>query len=98
METLQKGASYPAVTDSEVKGVLITFPESYLEQEHIVKRLDNLLAESLKFEAIYKNKISTLKELKQSILQKAFTGELTSKSIDSLNLSIPSPQFEEAHP
>jgi type I restriction enzyme S subunit len=38
----------------------------------------NLLStETQRLEAIYRQKLAALNELKQSILQKAFTGELT---------------------
>lgn len=77
MEKLQKGASYPAVTDSEVKGILISFPKSLKEQKSIVQKLNALSTEIKKLEAIYQQKIADLEELKKSILQKAFNGELT---------------------
>jgi type I restriction enzyme S subunit len=76
MEKLQKGASYPAVTDSEVKGIYIPYPKSLTEQLTIVHQLDTLRAETQKMEAIYQKKIADLEELKKSILQKAFAGEL----------------------
>jgi len=77
MEKLQKGASYPAVTDSEVKGVIISYPKSKFEQQSIVQKLDALSTETKKLEAIYLKKIADLEELKKSVLQKAFNGELT---------------------
>jgi len=77
MEKLQKGASYPAVTDSEVKGIYITFPKSIHEQKKIVCKLDALSKETKRLEEIYKKKIEDLEELKKSILNKAFNGELT---------------------
>jgi type I restriction enzyme S subunit len=81
MEKLQKGASYPAVTDNEVKGIYMPFPKSKKEQQTIVHKLDDLSSETKKLEAIYQQKINDLGELKKSILQKAFSGELkTSKA------------------
>ena len=44
MEKLQKGASYPAVTDNEVRSQLISFPESLPEQQRIVAILDEAFA------------------------------------------------------
>jgi type I restriction enzyme S subunit len=76
MEKLQKGASYPAVTDNEVKGVLFSFPKSLKDQQYIVRQLDTLLAETQKLEIVYQKKLADLEELKKSILQKAFSGEL----------------------
>jgi type I restriction enzyme, S subunit len=76
MEKLQKGASYPAVTDNEVKSIIIPFPKSIKEQQIIVQKLDALSVETKKLEAIYQQKINNLEELKKSILNKAFSGEL----------------------
>lgn len=82
MEKLQKGASYPAVTDSEVKGIYISFPKSLKDQKTIVKALDALSTETKKLEAIYQQKITDLEELKKSILQKAFNGELRTENVE----------------
>lgn len=76
MEKLQKGASYPAVTDGEVKNQAIQFPISLIEQQAIVQKLDSLSTETKKLEAIYQQKLADLEELKKSLLQKAFNGEL----------------------
>lgn len=76
MEKLQKGASYPAVTDNEVKGIYIPYPKSMEQQLTIVSSLDALYAETKRLEAIYHQKLLDLEELKKSVLQKAFNGEL----------------------
>lgn len=47
------------------------------EQKIIVTKLDEIASETQRLETIYRQKIAALNELKQSILQKAFTGELT---------------------
>ncbi len=47
------------------------------EQKVVADNLNELYAETQRLEAIYQEKIAALNELKQSILQKAFTGELT---------------------
>ncbi|GAX62496.1 restriction endonuclease S subunit [Candidatus Scalindua japonica] len=54
---------------------------SITEQQTIVKKLDTLSAETKKLEAIYQQKADDLEELKKSVLQKAFNGELTEKEI-----------------
>ena len=76
MEKMQKGASYPAVNDSEVKNITISYPKSLAEQKSIVKKLDALSAETKKLEGIYRQKLTDLEELKKSVLKKAFAGEL----------------------
>jgi type I restriction enzyme, S subunit len=55
------------------------FPFPNLEQQKvIVDNLNQLSSETQHLETIYRQKLDTLNELKQSILQKAFTGKLTS--------------------
>ena len=44
---------------------------------------DELAAETQRLETIYRQKLAALNELKQSILQKAFTGELTANSVQT---------------
>ena len=46
------------------------------DQLSIVTKLNALSAESKKLEAIYQQKLNNLEELKKSMLQKAFNGEL----------------------
>jgi type I restriction enzyme S subunit len=48
------------------------------EQQLIVSKLDSLSAETKKLETIYKQKLTALDELKKSILERAFRGELIS--------------------
>lgn len=83
MEKLQKGANYPAVTDNDVKGVLFRFPKSKEEQQTIVHQLDTLRTKTQKLEAVYQKKIDDLEELKKSILQKAFAGELKTEKLET---------------
>ncbi|PCI97553.1 MAG: hypothetical protein COB15_07535 [Flavobacteriales bacterium] len=47
------------------------------EQEKIVQKLDSLSAETKKLEAIYTQKITDLEEMKKSVLQKAFSGQIS---------------------
>jgi type I restriction enzyme S subunit len=54
----------------------ILFPKSLTEQKSIVKKLDALSAETKKLEAIYKQKLADLEELKKSVLKKAFSEKL----------------------
>ena len=61
-----------------ILNIEIQFPKSHKEQQTIVHQLDALRAETQKLEAVYQKKIADLEELKKSILQKAFAGELRS--------------------
>jgi type I restriction enzyme S subunit len=75
MESLQRGASYPAVTDSDVKLQKLLVP-SYEEQYKISEKLEQINSSiSIKINSELR-KIEELKALKQAILQKAFSGEL----------------------
>ena len=46
------------------------------EQHPIVEKLDTLSEKTKQLEAIYQRKLDALAELKQSLLQRAFTGQL----------------------
>ena len=50
--------------------------------ENFVEQFDELRNETQRLEAIYQQKLAALTELKQSILQKAFTGELTADIVN----------------
>lgn len=55
----------------------ISYPSSVEEQKAIVNKLDNLKADTDRLQEEYTRQLSDLDELKQSLLQKAFAGELT---------------------
>ena len=69
------GARMPRANMKEVINFYIGIPP-LPEQKRIVKKLDVVSTETKKLEAIYQRKITCLDELKKSILQKAFSGEL----------------------
>jgi type I restriction enzyme S subunit len=57
-----------------------TFPfPDVAEQKRLVARINDLAEQTQRLEAIYWQKLPALAELKQSILQKAFAGELTAQ-------------------
>lgn len=70
------GAGVPTLNRNNVHSVKVWFPKSLTEQQTIVRQLDALRTETQKLEAIYQKKLNDLEELKKSILQKAFAGEL----------------------
>lgn len=74
------GAAIPNVPAAKIlKDILIPFP-SLKEQNKVVDNIELMLVETKKLESIYQQKINDLEELKKSVLQKAFSGELTSSS------------------
>jgi type I restriction enzyme S subunit len=72
------GATVQGIKSALLKKIEIYFP-SLQEQQKIVEKLDALLAETKRLEENYQQKLNNLEELKKSILQKAFNGELTSE-------------------
>ncbi|MCX8473416.1 MAG: restriction endonuclease subunit S [Sediminibacterium sp.] len=69
------GATIKNVSLKTMREFLVPIP-SIKEQQTIVQKLDALSAETKKLETIYQTKINDLEELKKSVLQKAFNGEL----------------------
>ncbi|MBL8008424.1 MAG: restriction endonuclease subunit S, partial [Ignavibacteria bacterium] len=70
------GAGVPTLNRNNVHSIKVSIPKSKEAQQTIVRQLDALRAETQKLEAVYQKKIDDLEELKKSILQKAFAGEL----------------------
>jgi type I restriction enzyme S subunit len=70
------GATVLGIKSSLLKKIEIYFPKSIEEQQNTFQKLEALSAETKRLEAIYQQKINDLDELKKSILQKAFSGEL----------------------
>jgi type I restriction enzyme S subunit len=59
-----------------VEKLIISYPNEMKQQKKIVQKLDSLSVECKKIEAIYTQKIADLEEMKKSVLQKAFAGQL----------------------
>jgi type I restriction enzyme S subunit len=74
-------AAQPVVSNSSLKDVPLLFPNSIEQQTRIKKLLLNLEGNTLSLQESYKKKTNELEELKKSILQKAFAGELTAKDL-----------------
>ena len=73
--TGEQGATRQAITKAQIEAFRISIPKLQ-EQQIIVRKLDTMRAETQKLEAVYRKKIADLEELKKSLLQKAFSGEL----------------------
>lgn len=72
------GAALMQINIRDLKKLTLPFP-GLQEQENLAKVLDHVEQETKRLEAIYQQKLAALNELKQSILQKAFSGELTAE-------------------
>lgn len=73
----QTGTGVPHISGKQIKAFSFLKPPVD-EQITISNVLDEFHLELVKLEKIYQRKLEALAELKQSILQKAFTGQLTS--------------------
>lgn len=76
MESIQRGTSYPAVTDKDVKETILPFPVSNAEQKNTVEKLGELKEQTKSLESNYQQELDVLDELEKSFLQKEFNGEL----------------------
>ena len=72
------GAAQGVINTKSVAGLIIPYPPLH-EQENIIKKLNAISTETKRLEVIYQQKIADMEELKKSILQKAFSGELKIK-------------------
>ena len=73
-------AAMPKLALRRLSSITLYIPRSISKQHEIVSFLNKLKAETQKFEAIYEQKLNSLEELKKSILQKAFDGQLKIES------------------
>ncbi|MDA7520237.1 restriction endonuclease subunit S, partial [Akkermansiaceae bacterium] len=73
---LQTGAALQQLPIRILKTLPIIFP-CLVNQRLIADNLDALSEHTRSIEALYTQKLNDLKELKQSLLQQAFAGELT---------------------
>ena len=74
-KTKSVGAGTKFLRIGMIKDMQIALP-SINEQKAIIKQLDETLDNSKKLDSNYNQKLSSLDELKQSLLSKAFNGEL----------------------
>ena len=79
------GAAQPQLPIKTLVNFTIPVPKTIEDQQTIVRQLDALRAETQRLEAVYQKKIADLEELKKSILQKAFSGELKTEKALTIN-------------
>ncbi len=72
---LNSGSANPALNRNVLHAINTYWPP-VSEQQNIIHSLDSLFDECERLESIYRQKITALDELKKSLLQKAFAGEL----------------------
>ncbi|OGT21670.1 MAG: hypothetical protein A3C55_06470 [Gammaproteobacteria bacterium RIFCSPHIGHO2_02_FULL_42_13] len=64
-----------------IRSIKISFPSSYEEQQNMIRKLTILKELNNDLVLRYQEKINYLDQLKKSILQKAFTGQLTKHEV-----------------
>jgi type I restriction enzyme S subunit len=74
----------PNMSVTDLRSMPIPMPPRE-KQDLITEQLDRLRAETQHVASIYRQKLAAISELKQSLLRRAFTGELTSTSVSIVN-------------
>ena len=88
LERIKSGTTnVVAIYYKTLQNVLVVFPPPP-EQKRIVSRLNALSSETQHLQTLYQHKRTTLAELKQSLLHKAFSGALTSQSVSALQEAV----------
>ncbi len=80
LKLLGKGSAQDNINIGTFENQFFPFP-SLKKQKQIAELFNSLFTETKKLEAIYQQKLNDLEDLKKSILQKAFNGELTAKEV-----------------
>lgn len=71
-----KGVGVPNLHLQEIREVMVSYPEDRVQQAIVVDELNAFRAEVSYLQSLYTRKLAALDELKQSLLQRAFSGEL----------------------
>jgi type I restriction enzyme, S subunit len=74
---VQKGVAYVGINIADLRTLPISFPDRTM-QIRLIEQLQDLSAAARRLEAMYDKRLSHIAELRQAILQAAFSGELTS--------------------
>jgi type I restriction enzyme, S subunit len=86
-QRIRSGSTVPHLTCREVKELVVTAPK-VAEQRSIVERSQEIESRVLELVSIGQQKLNALTELKQCLLQKAFSGELTATPQDEIETAL----------
>lgn len=70
------GSTRQAITKAQLQEFRVAHPVALKAQRAIVDKLDAIVSETQRLEAIYQNKLNALDALRKSLLHQAFTGAL----------------------
>lgn len=82
LDTYITGAAQPKLNQKALNSIPIPIPSNVEEQAAIVRKLEDAGEQHELLRGIYERKITALKELKNSLLHRAFTGQLTARTTD----------------
>ena len=74
------GSAKGGFNASKLSAIKIKYPECKNKQDKLILQMTEIHHYVEQVNAIYKQKLNLIGELKKSILQKAFSGELTAKA------------------
>ncbi|WP_254276923.1 restriction endonuclease subunit S [Halomonas sp. 3H] len=83
VQATASGAKVRHTSPKKLCAIPVVYPPSREEQISVADKLNGLWEETQRLEAIYQQKLTALAELKQSLLQKAFSGELTASKAEA---------------
>lgn len=78
------GAAQPQLPIKTLVNFSIPVPTTLAGQSELVKRIRDFEPETQRLESLYQRKIAALDELKQSLLQQAFSGQLDTTRVEVL--------------
>lgn len=84
LRSLARQSAQPVISNSSLKDLLLQFPISLKVQQKIVQQLDALSLQTKQLEANYQQQLNNLEDLKKSVLQKAFSGQLSESGFAGL--------------
>jgi type I restriction enzyme S subunit len=76
MRKLGTGSSIPQINNYDIAPLKISFPKSKNKQVELTEKIRAIEAECQSLSVIYHQKLTALDDLKKSLLQQAFTGQL----------------------
>lgn len=92
---LGSGSTFPNVSSKQLAQIVIPIPPES-RRDDLVDNVVKMKQQVHQLEALYTQKLEFLKELKQSLLQQAFAGELTSAKLSTGTSTQPSARTKEA--
>lgn len=73
---LSSGSAQPQFNGAALKQLEVTYPTDIVKQKELIEEFKELLLKVTQLESQYQQKLCDLEELKKSVLNKAFAGEL----------------------